>query len=157
MAQILAAKVRIFKRVAFPICWCPQLTGCSAEQFILQEFSPASCDSDANIHSRRGKGERLKLKTHKIKTNQQQQQKNPEPKSPVKERLRTLGFFFPLMKTLSSFNHPICLASVQTCCSSTLATVPSLFLIPALVCLYVLLCHRFARARLWNWAHVGRG
>lgn len=81
MAQISGAKVRIFESVAFPICSCPQLPGCCAEQFTLLDISTASCGTSANVVSKKKETERekerLKLKTYKIK--------NKTPKSPGKK------------------------------------------------------------------------
>lgn len=109
MAQILGAGVRIFKTVAFSICWCPQLLCCCAEQFTVLEISTASFDTDAKIYSNR-RTVRLKMKTHKIKSIKKTKTWN-KTKSPRKEK-KIRDFFFFHRKKLR-FNRLIFLASIQ--------------------------------------------
>lgn len=139
---------RIFKAVAFPTCWCPQLSGCCAEQFILLEISTAFCGTNANIYiwkGREGVKERLKLKTPKIKN---KREKNPQTKKPGKWKIREI---FPLLEKV--FHCLICLVSVQT------------FILHSGSCGFLVLCpspgvpvpcHWFAWARLCNCPSVGR-
>lgn len=154
MAQISGTKVRIFKTVAFPVCWCPQLPVCRAEQFTLLEISILLV-ALMQIYIQKKERERKRDWNWKH-TRLKRQQKNPKPKSPAKERLGTF-FFSPLRKKLFSLIIWFAWLQSKHRFSLTLAVVASLFLVPALVCLSPLPCHRFAWARLWKCSECWQG